>query len=237
MIDCQLIDYALKLEPVSMLSSRSAQEIALHREQRYARYCQVVKLHQQGVKQRDISRTTGISISAIRKYIRAGDFPERARTQPHSQLEPYILYLHQRWLEGCENATQLWHEVKIQGYPGKPKMVERYIRRLRQQKKTFTPEQQRQFLQAQTTFKLPSVRRAVWWLLKPLEKLTAVQQTFIKSAVDISPEVKIVQDLGQAFQKMIRQREMFALDDWLLLAQQSQVPEMKGNALGIIQDS
>ena len=156
---CQLIEYANKLEPTSMLSSRDPSEVAQHREQRYARYCEVRKLHQQGVLKRDIARITGISEPTIRKYIRASDFPERSRVELHSQLEQYIPYLHKRWLEGCENATQLWHEVKAKGYPGKVKMVERYIRRLRKQRKNITPEQQQQFLKAQITFKQPNTRR------------------------------------------------------------------------------
>ncbi|WP_051470258.1 ISL3 family transposase [Fischerella sp. PCC 9605] len=41
---CQLIEYANKLEPVSMLSSGNPSEVAQRREQRYARYCEVRKL-------------------------------------------------------------------------------------------------------------------------------------------------------------------------------------------------
>lgn len=75
---CQLIEYVNKLEPVSMLSSRDPVQVAQRREQRYERYCEVRKLHQQGVLKRDISRITGISEPTIRKYIRADNFPERA---------------------------------------------------------------------------------------------------------------------------------------------------------------
>ncbi len=185
---------------------------------------------------RDIARITGISEPTIRKYIRAENFPERARVQLHSQLEPYIPYLNQRWLEGCENATQLWHEVRAQGYPGKVKMVERYIRRLRKQRKNLTLQQQRQFLQAQTTFKQPNTRRVARWLSKPLEELKPKEQTFINYLFDQSPEVRVVQNLAQEFQNLIQQRQVDILDKWLTQAQQSQIPEIKNFAVGIRQD-
>jgi transposase len=234
---CQLMEYAHQLEPTSLLSSREPSEVAQCREQRYARYNEVRKLYQEGVLKRDIARITGISEPTIRKYIRAENFPERARVQLDSQLEPYIPYIQQRWLEGCENATQLWHEVKAKGYPGKVKMVERYIRRLRKQRKNLTPQQQRKFLQAQTTFNQPNSRRVARWLLKPIAELKPQEQKFINYFLEESEEAKVVKNLGQEFQNLIQQRQKVnLLDKWLRQALQSQISEIKNFAVGIQQD-
>jgi transposase len=111
--------------PKAMLSSREEREGRARREKRYARYRQVMELHQKGFSQRAIAETLSINRTTVRKFIRAGAFPERA---PHkggrrSILEPYIPYIHQRWAEGCDNALKLWREIKEKGYGGQAGMV------------------------------------------------------------------------------------------------------------------
>jgi transposase len=53
---------------------------------------------------------------------------------------------------------------------------------------------------------------------------------------EISADVKVVRDLMQAFQQMIRQRQVHALPAWLGQAEQCAVPEMRGFATGLGQD-
>lgn len=116
-------------------------------------------------------------------------------------------------------------------------MVERYIRRLRKQRKNFTLQQQRKFLQAQTTFKLPNARLVAQWLLKPLEQLNLEQQTFIKYVCDECPEFRTLQNLAKSFQELIKQRQPAnILDEWLAQALGSQIIEVKNFAVGIQQD-
>ena len=84
----------------------------------------------------------------------------------------YLAFVHQRWAAGCKHPLQLWHEIVAQGYQGTPRMVRRYVARLGQRLQALTPEQRAQCMQAETTFKTPSVRHATFWLLKPPEALT-----------------------------------------------------------------
>jgi hypothetical protein len=82
---------------------------------------------------------------------------------------------YERWATGCKHPVQLWREMVAQGYQGTPRMVRRYVERLGQRLKVLTPEQRTQVLQAETTFKTPSVWRASFWLLKPPQELTSDQ--------------------------------------------------------------
>lgn len=51
-------------------------------------------------------------------FARAG-FPARKhRTGDRSSLAPYRAYLRQRWEAGEHSATQLWHELRAQGFRG-----------------------------------------------------------------------------------------------------------------------
>nr|WP_072722605.1 transposase [Planktothrix tepida] len=111
------------------------------------------------------------------------------------------------------------------------------LRRLRKQRKNLTLQQQRKFLQAKTTFKLPNARLVAQWLLKPLEQLNLEQQTFIKYVCDECPECRTLQNLAKSFQELIKQRQPAnVLDEWLAQALGSQIMEMKNFAVGIQQD-
>jgi transposase len=114
----QLLEQTTTAGPVAMLSSRSETDIQHHRAKRYARYRQVLDLHHQGVSQKRIAHTLGISPITVRTFLRTGTFPERGTSRGQSPLAPYVGFLHQRW-----------HEIVTQGYRGTPRMVRRYIAR------------------------------------------------------------------------------------------------------------
>ena len=59
----------------------------------------------------------------IRRFIRAGEFPERKAARRPSRLDRFRNYLEQRWSEGCHDAPQLWREIQEQGYKGCRGMV------------------------------------------------------------------------------------------------------------------
>jgi transposase len=233
---CQLLEHTTTAGPVAMLSSRSAKEIQHNRAKRHARYCQVLELHHQGVSQQKIATTLGMSPITVRTFIRAGTFPERATYRRQSQLDPYVAFLHQRWVAGCKHPMQLWHEIVAQGYPGTPRMVRRYVERLGQRLKPLTPEQRTQVLQAETTFKTPSVRQASFWLLKPSQERTSDQEAFITQLCTLSTEIKEVCELSHAFEQMLRERQAGGLATWLENAEQSAVSELRSFATGLRQD-
>src|SRR5690349_5908856 len=70
----QLLKQTTTAGLVAMLSSRSTQERQHNRAKRYARYCQVIALHQQGMSHKRIAGTLGISPITVRTCIRAGSF-------------------------------------------------------------------------------------------------------------------------------------------------------------------
>jgi DNA-binding transcriptional regulator YiaG len=89
-----------------------------NRELRHGLYDQVKALVDGGMSQSDIARQLHISLRTVQRWIQAGVFPERTpRCYPHS-VDSYADYLDKRLLQGCRNVSQLWRELRQQGYRG-----------------------------------------------------------------------------------------------------------------------
>jgi transposase len=238
-IQTQRIDASIaeSSRSISMLSSREERGSLEHRQKRYARYCEVMESHRQGVSERGIARALSINRATVRKFIGAGTFPERA---PHKRagsiLDPYIPYIHRRWAEGCDNAIQLWREIEALGYGGKVAMVRRYARRLRARLTGSTPEQRAASLADAKTFKAPSARRATWWLLRPTEDLDKEQRAFVEQLCRLCPQTDPVRELARGFRKMVSEQRPEELDAWLDGAESSEVAEFEGFAGALRRD-
>jgi transposase len=101
----------------------------------------VVELYQQGTSQQALSRELGLERKTVRRFLRAGRFPERAA--PHrkpARVSAFRDYLEQRWREGCHNATQLWREIQAQGYTGGRGMVASLVSNFRKPGTKYLPE-------------------------------------------------------------------------------------------------
>ena len=63
----------------------------------------------------------------MRTYEDAEAFPERIRQPGPSILDRCLIYLKRRHRAGCENASQLWREIKQQGFPGSKRQVLKWM--------------------------------------------------------------------------------------------------------------
>jgi transposase len=227
----------IEAEPVTMLSSRNSQQIERNRQKRHARYCEVLKLHREGVSMPGIAQMLKMGRRTVRKQIESNGFADHApRPKRGSQLEKHTAYLHRRRAGGCDNALQLWREIAEQGYSGKAAMVRRYIMRLRKRMAGLTPDERERLLRSDTSFKTPSAKRARWWLIGKAEDLTAEQQLFIQQLCRLCPDAGQAQDLVQDSQKIVNGREAERLDGLLDAAEQSGVVELQGFATGLRKD-
>jgi len=66
------------------------------REERLARYEQVITLHKQGMSQAVIARQVGMGASTVQSWLAAGTFPERKPREQASQVDRYLPYLRAR---------------------------------------------------------------------------------------------------------------------------------------------
>ncbi|MGD0775650.1 MAG: hypothetical protein ABSC05_22785 [Candidatus Solibacter sp.] len=177
--------------------SRLDQDREDRRQHRVDRYNEVVGLHRQGMSQQAISLTLHIQRKTIRRFLRAGRYPERAT--PHRRppgINKFQEFLLRRWSEGCHNATKLWHEIQGQGYTGGRSTMAKFIATLRVPGTTYfrataAPRQKKA--------KPPSPRQAAMLLARQPEKLKPDQVQLLAKLNECCLEIPILYDLTQGF--------------------------------------
>jgi transposase len=214
----------------------------ISRDKRYARYEQVLALHQAGMGQRAIAREMHMSRRIVRRYLSAEAFPERApgsgvRARGKSKLAPHLAYLRERWNAGEHTGSHLFCEIKERGYSGS----ESLLRRLLGQWRTELPPKPRQGpprkqrLASKPRKRRLSSRGASFLMILPPSKLTAAQQRQV-AQMNLNEELRAVYLLSQEFVAMLKERKAEALDAWLKRAKESQVAELKSFVNGISRD-
>ncbi|RKH68110.1 ISL3 family transposase [Corallococcus aberystwythensis] len=110
------------------------------RAHRIAAYEAVRRRYLAGEPLLRISRTLRLARGTVRKYAAAESFPERAARVPGASiLDPYLEYLTQRHVAGCENACALWREIHAQGFHGTSRQVHRWLQTRRTTPSRFGP--------------------------------------------------------------------------------------------------
>ena len=198
------------------------------RRDRFDRYEQVLRLHQGGAMQEQIAQQLQMDTKTIRRYLRAGVFPEMAKRQRHTGVDRWMPYLEQRWSEGCRNAAQLWREIKQQGFRGCQTTIRQWMARLRGP--ALPGQRSKDSLRRQVP---PSPRQTTWLLLYPDRPRSSEQQSYGKVLLHRSPDLACVVELAQRFLDLCRHRSQELLESWLAAAKQT---GLRSFALGIERD-
>jgi transposase len=213
----------LRAESAAAFPTRTEAMQERRRQKRLARYNEVIALFRDGMSQRGISCTLHIGRKTVRRFLRAGQFPERAiaRRKP-PRVNAFKDFLNRRWSEGCHNATTLWHEIQAEGYAGGRSMVACFIAALRTKETKYF---RRTVHARQQKTKLPSPWQAAMLLARPAQ-LTAA-----------CPEVSMLHALTQGFANVFRSKQSEALHNWLAEAKASGLPEITRFCDGLLRDA
>ena len=225
-------------EPVAenLSLTRAEQAQAASRTRRQERYEQVVALHRQGISVRQIARQLGMHRGTVRRYLRAGQLPQRAFRWYPRQTDPFVDYLRQRWQEGCRNARQLTQELRQRGFGGSYDRVRRRVAAWRSEDDPPTRGAKAK-PKASQPVQRPSSRQVAWWLLRTTEDRSSEEQAFLESLWQQCPQIKLATDLAQAFTQIVRERQVERLAEWMLKTHESEAPrELAAFADGLQQD-
>jgi transposase len=200
------------------------------REERLARYEQVMALHKQGVSQIAIAQQVRISHRTVQRWLASGTFPEKKPREQGSHLDPYLPYLILRWEEGCHNMARLFRELTEQGYKGSYASVHNTVVRL-------LPEGRKKGASSLSkTSELPTSRQATFLFLRRSQELDTEEQETLCKLRQIHSEVDRAYELVQQFALMLRTRTGEKLNDWLSAVSDSQICELQSFALGVERD-
>jgi len=230
---------ALKQQRAAFHRTQTEQMVSqASRDQRVAQHEQVQQWRREGYNISQIARMLDWKWETARKYFYATQFPERKQQQVrHSILDPYLSDLEQRLVEGCENALQLWREIKALGYPGTNKQVLRWMQLRRTQPAPSTPGLYRdtclQTIPSSRSI-LPSARTLAWLMVKDPEQLTEKERLTLAHIQQEASVVKVY-PLAQQFVVMIKQRQMEQLDPWLKACATLDIAQVESFAIGIRQ--
>jgi transposase len=186
------------------------------RTQRLRRYEQVLELHQRGASQEEMAQQVQIDVKTIRRYLRAGVFPEMASRRRPTGIDHWMPYLEQRWAEGCHNAAQLWRELQQQGFRGCQTTIRQWLARLREP--SLPVRKTNVSLRQQVP---PSPRQTTWFLLYPDRKRSADQQAYADALLHRLPSLARIVELAQQFLEMCRRRSETSFSTWLAAAKQT----------------
>lgn len=225
----------LAAEPDIPRRARDEQCSAANRAARRARYAEVVALHQCGLTQKAIAVRLELHPKTIRRWLRAGAFPERVlRGKRVTQLDPYLPYLQERWMEGCRNGHQLWRDLCEQGYVGSRTCVSDWVARQRRAECTLAVLAPTAFTSSMVaTERKRSARQATWLLVRARETLSAVDQDFLDRLLHASPPIAVAYNLAQDFRSKLTARDGGGFDRWREAVMVAALPELQRFADGL----
>jgi transposase len=214
------------------------------RSRRLERYEAVLALDKLGLSRRAIGRELGISRNTVKRFLQAGDFPERAEGRPKPTiLLPFEAYLRERWTAGCHNARTLWEGIRRQGFPGSAALVRQFVAHWRPSpgRRGPTPRQAvTEALSPTPPVRKPtraiSPRQARWLLLRAVDKLAPEEQLLRDKLLAADVELAGAKSLAEEFGQIVRRRDRLALEPWLERAEGSGISEFRQFAIVLRRD-
>jgi transposase len=165
-------------------------------------------LAKEGTSIKEIVRRTGLSRGLVRKVLR-GQRSDVFRVR-ESSLEPYLPWLDAQWAAGARNGTELWRQLRGQGFRGCLRVVTEWATRRRRSETTDgaltrTPS-------SRTIARLMTIGR------DNLSKSETVTVAAIEKGVPLLVEAR---EIIATFQAMIRKKSLAAFEPWLERARSS----------------
>lgn len=206
-------------------------------ERRKDRIAQAQQLHNQGWTQKSIAHKLNTHPKTVRRYLQS-PLPQSRKSRTGGLLVKFKPYLLKRWNEGCHNATQLFREIKPQGYAGEVTMVRKFTQQLR--KASGLPPKVRNQpglpLESDPTQQLPSLRSLSWFIMKREEKRTQKEEEILTQISVGQTKIATTISLARTFAAIIRQQQPEELVSWLEKANKSGYRTWQNFAAGIQQD-
>jgi hypothetical protein len=169
-----------------------------------------------------------------------------------SKLDPFLPYILKRWQQGEYNGTQLYQEIREQGFTGSCSLVRPLIADLRRMHPP-APGTKRTWVRNEChviedpTFGKPSSppqpkrkrltpSQAAWLFVCKPEKLTERQKERVEIVCQAGADFQQIYELAQDFVAMITEQKAGSFEAWLQRVEHSDFASLKGFAKGLRRD-
>ena len=183
-------------------AERRRQETSARRQ---ARYEEAAQLQAAGASIKRIAAQLGAERKTIRGWLRAGSVPLWRKPPRAGVLAPYRDHLERRWAEGCHNAAQLWRELVILGFSGRPGTVRRWAG----QRRKVDPRATAGISRAAQP---PSARQTARMLMTDTDALPEAERSFISRLLAQVPGLADCIAVAKRLNTLLRRQSEESLD-------------------------
>jgi transposase len=213
------------------------QRITERRARRRARYERVVTLAAAGMTQSGIAKHTGMDRQTIRRWLGAGQFPERAPPPGRRHRgDPFLHDILDRYDAGLDNAAELARALWANGFRGSYQTVRRCLATLRRTRQRDDTQSGTRGPRVGVAGVAPSPRQTAWLLRNAAAKpddLTSQERAYVAALTTACPALARAQALARAFGLMLTDKHPNGLAAWLAEAADS---ELASFAAGLQRD-
>jgi transposase len=176
-----------------------------NRDRHHNCYERVMELARSGMTKRRIARQLGLDRRTVRRWMRTDGFPELKLAHRSSSVDAYADYLDQRWQQGCHNGTQLWREMREQGFRGQHSIVRHWLAQ------RHGPRYGQSEQVANPPHKQTSPQQVAWLMLTEPDS----ERSYLEEIYRESPLIAATARVAREFVRIIRNRDRSAWDGWL----------------------
>jgi transposase len=230
-------------QPPEPVVTKAQDRKATRAARRQERFEQVQAAYEATGSVRAVARQLKMSRRAVKRYLSAQQCPHYpSGRRSNSKLTPYLKSLQERWQAGCTNASELWRQIRLEGFDGSRGMVARWAARERQRLPTPIRYRRQQSAEFQALPLAPppvvpwSAKRASWLIVKKPPDVDEDEKAALVRMMDADPQVALGVDLARQFLTMVRHRQADRLDPWMESVKASGIPALVSFVNGLQKD-
>ncbi len=223
-------------------TKRWEQKVQQTHQQRIEQQQRIKTLRAQGWPHAAIAQDVGVSERTVQRFLSLPDFPDtppRRKSFGRGILDPYKPQLLEWWNAGIRRPQALMALLQQQGFTGTVRTLQRYVSGLREAQ-GLPP------VRIKLANPLPKVidpqsppftpRQAAYLLVLKPEHREPEETELLQLLAQQHPDLAAVIDLANGFLDLLRQRQVDALDDWLMRAMSSTLKPFQSFATGLLDD-
>ena len=215
--------------------------LAAH-QQRVRQQREIKRLREQNWQQMTIAKAVGVSERTVQRFLALPDFPETPPRRPtfgRSILNPYKPMVLKWWNAGNTQSKALMGLLRLQGYTGTLRTLQRYLCSLRQAQGVPTKRVlPKQGLPKVIDLQLPPLtpRRAAYLLIKRVENRDDDEAERVKLLAQQHPDLANAIEATNEFLDLLRHQRADRFDTWLFKVLTGRLKPLQKFAEGLLDD-